>query len=116
MAELRAIWVTGNEYVSRAAPWTAIRDDPARAAVAVRYGLNLVHLFAHLSWAVIPATSRRMHEALMPAPDIIPWPQEPVAEFMSFVPPGQPFTVPDVLFRKLDDTQVEAWEQKFRGR
>lgn len=115
MAELRAIWVTGNEYVSQAAPWTAIKNDPARAAVAVRYGLNLVHLFAHLSWAVIPATARRMHEALMPAPDILPWPQEPMAEFMSFIPPGQPFTVPDVLFGKLDDAQVEGWKQQFRG-
>jgi len=115
MAELRAIWVAGNEYVTRAAPWTVIKSDPARAAVAVRFGLNLVHLFAHLSWPVIPETARRMHEALMPAPDIIPWPGEPMAEFMSFLPAGEPFTVPDVLFRKIEDTQVEAWKNQFGG-
>ncbi len=115
MAELRAIWVAGNEYVTRAAPWTVIKSDPARAAVAVRFGLNLVHLFAHVSWPVIPDTARRMHEALMPAPDIIPWPAEPVAEFMSFLQAGEPFTVPDVLFKKLDDPQVEAWKKQFGG-
>jgi methionyl-tRNA synthetase len=115
MAELRAIWVAGNEYVTRAAPWTVIKDNPARAAVAVRMGLNLVHLFAHLSWPIIPETARRMHEAVMPAPDIIPWPREPIAEFMGFVPPGEPFTVPEVLFKKIDDSQVEAWKQRFGG-
>lgn len=115
MAELRAIWVTGNEYVSRAAPWTAIKDDPARAAVAVRFGINLVHLFSHLSWAVIPDTARRMHEALMPAPEVIPWPHEPMAEFMTFVAPGGPFAVPDVLFKKIDDAQVDTWKRQFGG-
>ena len=30
--ELRAIWVAGNEYLQAAAPWTAIRTDPDRAA------------------------------------------------------------------------------------
>ena len=30
--ELRAIWVAGNEYLQSAAPWTAIKTDPDRAA------------------------------------------------------------------------------------
>ncbi len=54
MGELRAIWVAGNEYLTRAAPWTHIKTDRARAAVGVRMGLNLVHQFAHLIWPVMP--------------------------------------------------------------
>ena len=46
LTELRAIWVAGNEYLTRAAPWSAIKSDRARAAAGVRMGLNLVHLFA----------------------------------------------------------------------
>ena len=30
LGELRAIWVAGNEYLTRAAPWTAIKTDRAR--------------------------------------------------------------------------------------
>jgi methionyl-tRNA synthetase len=56
-----------------------------------------------------------MHEAVMPAPDIIPWPAEPMAEFMSFLPPGGAFIMPDVLFKKIEDAQVEAWKKQFGG-
>ena len=45
LGELRAIWVAGNEYLTRAAPWTHVKTDRAKAAVGVRMGLNLVHLF-----------------------------------------------------------------------
>src|SRR3954468_14034687 len=58
MSELRAIWVAGNEYMTRAAPWTHIKTDRARAAVGVRMGLNLVHLFAHLTWPVMPGMAK----------------------------------------------------------
>jgi methionyl-tRNA synthetase len=56
-----------------------------------------------------------MHEALMPAPDVIPWPAEPVSEFMEFMRGREPFTVPDVLFKKIEDAQVQVWKQRFGG-
>ena len=31
-AELRAIWVAGNEYLQRAEPWAVFKTDPERAA------------------------------------------------------------------------------------
>jgi methionyl-tRNA synthetase len=30
-AELRAIWVVGNEYLQSAAPWTVVKTDPEQA-------------------------------------------------------------------------------------
>src|SRR5581483_138879 len=68
LGELRAIWVAGNEYLTRAAPWTHIKTDRARAAVGVRMGLNLVHLFGHLAWPAIPTAARAIHEAIQDAP------------------------------------------------
>ena len=65
-AELRAIWVAGNEYLTRAAPWTHIKTDRDKAAVGVRMGLNLVHLFGHLAWPVMPTVGRAVHEAINP--------------------------------------------------
>ncbi len=83
LSELRAIWVAGNEYLTRAAPWTHIKTDRDTAAVGVRMGLNLVHLFGHLSWPVIPNAARAIHDAIMPAPEVIPWPGGATKSFLN---------------------------------
>jgi methionyl-tRNA synthetase len=115
LGELRAIWVAGNEYLTRAAPWTHIKTDRAKAAVGVRMGLNLVHLFGHLAWPAIPSSARIVHEAIMPAPDIVPWPDEPMPEFLDQLDAGQPIHAPDVLFAKISDEQIEEWKARFGG-
>jgi methionyl-tRNA synthetase len=115
LGELRAIWVAGNEYVTRAAPWTHIKTDRAKAAVGVRMGLNLVHLFGHLAWPVIPSAARAIHEAIQPAPPVIPWPDAPVAELLDQLEVGQKIQVPDVLFAKITDEQVAEWKARFSG-
>ncbi len=78
-------------------------------------GLNLVHLFAHLSWPVMPTMARKIHEAIQPVPEIIPWPNETMAEFLDQLEAGQPIGTPDVLFAKITDEQVEDWKLRFGG-
>ncbi len=116
LGELRAIWVAGNEYLTKAAPWTHIKTDRARAAVGVRMGLNLVHLFGHLTSPVMPTIARAVHECIMPAPEIIPWPDEPMAEFLDQLDAGQAIHSPDVLFAKISDEQVAEWTARFGGK
>jgi len=113
LAELRAIWVAGNEYLTRAAPWTHIKTDRAKAAAGVRMGLNLVHIFGHLSWPVIPDAARKMHTAIQPAPAIIPWPDGSMAELLDQLDIGMKIDVPDVLFAKITDEQIAAWKARF---
>jgi methionyl-tRNA synthetase len=81
----------------------------------VRVGLNLVHLFGHLSWPVIPDLGRRMHEAIMPAPEIIPWPSEPMQEFLDQLDAGMAVQPPDVLVAKIADEQIAEWQNRFAG-
>ena len=113
MAELRAIWVAGNEYLTRAAPWTQIKTDRAKAAAGVRMGLNLVHLFGHLAWPIVPGSAKKIHETIMPAPPVIPWPDEPMAEFLDQLEAGQPIQASELLFAKIADEQIAAWEARF---
>jgi methionyl-tRNA synthetase len=115
LGELRAIWVAGNEYLTRAAPWTAIKSAPDRAAAGVRMGLNLVHLFGHLAWPIMPKTAKKIHEAIQPAPDVIPWPEGPMAEFLDQLEAGQPINPPDVMFAKISEEQVAEWKARFGG-
>jgi len=78
-------------------------------------GLNLVHLFGHLSWPLIPNSARAIHNAVMEAPDLIPWPEEPMAEFLNGLEPGAPVHPPELLFAKITDEQLAEWESRFAG-
>ena len=115
LGELRAIWVAGNEYLTRAAPWTQIKQNRPRAAAAVRMGLNLVHIFAHYAWPLIPNAARIIHTAIQPAPAVIPWPDGDMKEMLNQLEPGLAVTVPEVLFTKISDEQITQWKQRFGG-
>jgi methionyl-tRNA synthetase len=111
---LRALWVAGNEYLQEAAPWTAIRTDPARAAVIVRTALNLAALFARVSAPVIPFAAETIAEALgEPYPPA--WPGPDIAAELSRVPAGRGIATPPVLFRKVEDAEVAEWTERFGG-
>jgi methionyl-tRNA synthetase len=112
-AELRSIWVAGNEYLQIAAPWTAFKTDPARAAASVRAGLNLIALFAALSAPVIPYTAQKMFELLrLDAAQEARWPSSAKAA-LARLKPGHAFTATDPLFRKIEETEVAAWRERF---
>lgn len=111
-AELRAIWVAGNEYLQSAAPWSTFKEDPEAAAAQVRLGLNLIRLYAVLSAPFIPSTAIRMMEAMQTSEDT--WPSD-VAEALSHLTAGHKFTVPDVFFAKITDEQREEWQDRFAG-
>jgi methionyl-tRNA synthetase len=110
--ELRGLWVAGNEYLQAAAPWTAIKTDPDRAAAIVRFALNLIRLYAVVSRPFLPDASDRMLAALHLAG--ADWPGA-AAEALAALPPGAPFSVPEVLFAKLDDARREELEARFAG-
>ena len=109
---LRAIWVTGNEYLAEAAPWTAIKTDPARAAVITRTALNLVALYARLSAPFIPFTAKTIAEAV--GEGGLDWPTRDKA-WCEVLPAGRAVTTPEVLFRKVEDAQIAEWSERFGG-
>ena len=115
LAELRAIWVSGNEYLQHAAPWKAIKSDRDRAAVIVRTAVQLVRLFAVLSWPVIPGSAERVLAALGEPPGMPAWPGEAAGELAALAP-GRPLGDPGILFRKLPPEEVAELADEFRGR
>ncbi len=111
---LRALWVVGNEYLQEAAPWTAIKTDPVRAAVIVRTAINLVALYARVSAPVIPAAAETIALAIgEPYPPT--WPSTDIRSELNRLEAGRAFTVPDVLFKKIEDDQVAEWTERFAG-
>jgi methionyl-tRNA synthetase len=109
---LRAVWVLGNEYLTEAAPWTAIKTDPDRAAVIVRTGLDLVALFAVLARPFVPFAAEVIARSVGEGP-AAPWPAPDGG--LGRLEPGRAIRVPDVLFRKIEDAQVAEWTARFGG-
>ena len=111
-AELRAIWVAGNEYLQSAEPWAVFKTDPDRAAAIVRLSLNLIRLYAVLSAPFIPDASARLFSSMNTLD--MAWPDD-VSAALNALPAGHDFTVPDVLFAKISDEDREAWQERFAG-
>ena len=112
-AELRAIWVAGNEYLQDAAPWASFKTDPEAAAMQIRLALNLIRLYAVLSASFIPDASAQLMEAMRSDDDA--WPSD-VAQALTVLPVGHGFGVPDVTFRKITDEEREDWQKRFAGK
>jgi methionyl-tRNA synthetase len=110
---VRRLWVIGNEYLTEAAPWTAIKSDPERAAVIVRTGLNLVSLFARVSAPIVPFAATTIAAAIG-EDGRLDWPAD-AGEALSRLEPGRAVRAPEVLFRKVEDTQVAEWTERFGG-
>ena len=59
-----------------------------------------------------------IHEAIMPAPEIIPWPGSSRMSANSSIelePRPADHMPPDVLFAKITDEQIEEWKARFGG-
>jgi methionyl-tRNA synthetase len=113
MAELRAIWALGNEYLQDAAPWTVFKQDPEGAGAIVRTALNLIVLIADLSAPVIPFTSEKLLAIFGLDPHGREWPNAPASTLLDRLPRGASFDAPDVLFRKVEAEDVAAWAERF---
>jgi methionyl-tRNA synthetase len=115
VSNLRAMWVLGNEYLTHEAPWKVIKEDPAQAAMIVRTGMQLIRLFAVLSWPVIPSTSRRVLEALGETEPIPAWPSGSAVDDLQALAEGTPLGELGILFRKILPEEQETLEREFGG-
>ncbi|WP_425091883.1 methionine--tRNA ligase [Tropicimonas sp. S265A] len=111
-AELRAIWVSGNEYLQSAAPWAAFKTDPDRAAAIIRLSLNLIPVYAVLSAPFIPGAATAMLTCMHASATA--WPHS-MAQALSALPAGHGFDVPENLFTKIEDADREDWKTRFSG-
>jgi methionyl-tRNA synthetase len=118
-AETRAIWTRANAYLQETAPWSAIKSDPARAAVTTRTALNLAHLSAVVAWSIVPTLAERVLSALgdhSPIPSLVPpWPTQPAADLLHDASAGQPIEPIGPLVAKLTDADIARLSQRFGG-
>ena len=98
----------------RRAAWTAIKTDPARAAVVVRTALNLSALYGRVSAPFIPFAAEKIVESFGETwPPV--WPSTDAKAELTRLEPGRVVGVPPVLFAKIADEQIAEWTERFGG-
>jgi methionyl-tRNA synthetase len=111
---LRELWVLGNVYVDRAAPWTQIKTDKDRAAVILRVAINLARLYAIVGSPIIPDTCARLRGALGVEIGDAYWPADAAAELTALAA-GHKFEVPPPLFKKIAPEEVADLSARYGG-
>lgn len=115
MAETRAIWAAGNEYLTMAAPWTHYKTDVDQAAIGVRTGLNLVALFGIIAQPIIPDTAEKILEAVAIPKDRRSWNFGNISDLLNALPIEHEVKAPELLFTKIEDEDVAKWTEQFGG-
>jgi methionyl-tRNA synthetase len=93
---VRGIWRLANAYLAREAPWRL--SEPSAIA---RTSVNLVRIAAIVAWPFVPAAAEAVLCSLGEPAGIPPWPEDGALALRA-VPARRRFTVPGLLFRKLD--------------
>ena len=111
LAELRAIWVEGNNYISTTEPWTIIKTDGERAGVVLRACINLIRIFAILAAPVMPTVAQSMLDRLgMPLAGLKDF---DVKKEMNVLKGGEKFEVGEVLFERITPEKTAELKQKY---
>ena len=112
LADLREIWVSGNNYIAKTEPWKAIKTDKARAATILNTGLNLIRLFGVLSAPVMPTKAKEML-AIFGKEDFA-WPKEKAESLLQTLKEGDSFVAPELLFQKITPERKEELKLKYK--
>ena len=113
LAELRAIWVEGNNYISDSEPWTVIKENPEKAAMILRVCINLIRIFAILSYPIMPETSEKMLQKLGLNTSDINLQNFSVEKEILALRPGHKFEVGEALFERISPETVEILKQQY---
>ena len=112
---IRELWSLGNQYLEAREPWRLVKTDPEAAQMVLRTAIQLIPIFAAVAAPVIPHSASVLGQAV--GADVSEWPTQ-VAEGITsaaIVPANHPFTVPPILFAKVDDAQIAEWSATFGG-
>ena len=111
MAELRAIWVEGNNYISVTEPWTVIKTDEQRAKVILRNCINLIRIFAILAAPIMPSVAQKMLDKF--GLELVLLKDFDVKKEMSALRGGEDFEVGDMLFERISDDRLNELKEKY---
>ncbi len=114
LEQLRAVWVEGNNYITLAEPWSVIKEDPKRAGAILNVCINLIRIFALLSFPVMPETAENMLARFgLKIDEYNDLKDFDVKREITFLKEGHAFEVGDALFERITPERVEELKTKY---
>ena len=114
--ELRAIWVEGNNYITKTEPWTVIKEDQTRAATILRVCLNVCRIYAALSAPLMPDTAAKiMAKFGLSSADLPVLKDFNVAKEIEALKAGTAFEAGEALFERITPEKLAELQQKYGG-
>ena len=116
IGELRAIWVEGNNYITKTEPWTVIKEDATRAATILRVCLNVCRIYAALSAPLMPDTAAKiMAKFGLSSADLPSLKDFKVADEINALASGTAFETGEALFERITPEKTAELQQKYGG-
>ena len=113
-AELRQIWVEGNNYISEAEPWVVIKENVEKASQILRTCINLIRIFAILSAPLMPTTSEKMLAKLgLKLSDMPSLKDFDIKRELTTLKAGTPFEIGDMLFERISEERIAELKEKY---
>ena len=111
-SELMNVARVGNKYLADAEPWKLIKSDPERTATIMYIALQIASALAVLSEPFLPFTSKKLKQSfgLDSLPSPLNWAQ--IAEASTYLPQGHIIAQSPLLFRKIEDEEMELQRNK----
>lgn len=111
-SELMNVARVGNKYLADAEPWKLIKSDPERTATIMYIALQIASALAVLSEPFLPFTSKKLKQSLGldSLPSQLNWAQ--IAEASTYLPQGHIIAQSPLLFRKIEDKEMELQRNK----
>nr|WP_299070918.1 methionine--tRNA ligase [uncultured Allomuricauda sp.] len=107
--ELMNLARLGNKYLADEEPWKLIKTDEERVKTVLYVALQIATGLAILSEPFLPFTSNKLKNILnvrSSAVDTLSW--EDVSTKDTLLPAGHQINKSELLFRKVEDTEIEA--------
>ncbi len=104
--ELMNLARLGNKYLADEEPWKVIKEDPERVKTIIYVGLQVAAALSVLSEPFLPFTSAKLKEMLDTKPHSkLSW--TTLNAFKSLIEPGHQLNKAKLLFRKIEDTEIQ---------
>ncbi len=103
----------GNKYLAEKEPWKLYPSDTERVGTILYYALQLATLLCVFSEPFLPFTAKKLRDILNLDPSIT-W-NDALQHFDELLKPGHQLGEAQLLFRKIEDSEIQAQLDKLKA-
>lgn len=113
--EMMSIARIGNKYLADEEPWIKIKNDESRVRSIMFVSIQIAAYLAYSCEPFLPNTFKKLSKIINLNDDAISW-QDKIMKRDIIIPPGHKTNEPFIIFRKIDDSEIDSQIRKLEER